>query len=57
MPSNDFYKSYSFLLFSLDVLNSTIVDNSINFSWYPLEGAKNYKFIIKNSNDKVVYTK
>lgn len=33
------------------------LDNSMKFTWYPMEGAKSYKFVIKNGLDEVIYEK
>lgn len=34
-----------------------LLGHSMKFTWYPLEGAKEYKFIIKNGLDKVIFEK
>ncbi len=37
--------------------SSYSVDNKVNFTWNPLEGAKSYTFEIKNGIDEVIYSK
>lgn len=37
--------------------SSYSVDNTVNFTWNPLQGATSYKFEIKNGIDEIVYSK
>lgn len=37
--------------------SSYALENTMKFTWYPMEGAKDYKFVIKNGTDEVLFEK